>query len=67
MNNETYFIFAPANTGNYMDTLYLTKGNQFTLNASIEDLLIFDTMKSALRYIDTKGLENADFDIITNF
>jgi hypothetical protein len=67
MNNETYFIFAPANTGNDMDTLYLTKGNQFTLNASIEDLMLFDTMKSALRYINTNGLEEADFDIITNF
>jgi len=67
MNNETYFIFAPANTGNYMDTLYLTKGKELQLNASIEDLLLFDTMKSASRYINTNGLENADFDIITNF
>ena len=67
MNNETFFIFAPANTGNDMDTLYLTKGKEFKLNASIEDLLLFDTMKSALRYIDTNGLEEADFDIITNF
>ena len=67
MTNETFFIFAPANTSNDMDTLYLTQGKEFKLNASIEDLLIFDTMKSALRYIDTNGLEDADFDIITNF
>lgn len=67
MNNETFFIFAPANTGNDMDTLYLTKRKEFTLNASIEDLLLFDTMKSAMRYIDTNGLEEADFDIITSF
>lgn len=65
MNNETFFIFAPSNTS--MDTLYLTKRKEFTLNASIEDLLLFDTMKSAMRYIDTNGLEEADFDIITNF
>lgn len=67
MNNETFFIFAPANTGNDMDTLYLTKRKEFKLNASIEDLLLFDTMASAMRYIDTNGLEDADFDIITNF
>jgi hypothetical protein len=67
MNNETFFIFAPANTGNDLDTLYLTKRKEFKLNASIEDLLLFDTMASAMRYIDTNGLEDADFDIITNF
>jgi hypothetical protein len=67
MNNETFFIFAPANTGNDMDTLYLTKGKELQLNASIDDLLLFDTMTSASRYINTNGLENADFDVITNF
>jgi hypothetical protein len=63
MNNETYFIFSPCED----ETLYLTKGNQFTFNASIDDLMLFDTIKSASRYIQSNGLESADFDIITNF
>lgn len=66
MNNEMYFIFAPSNDGG-LDTISLTKDGTFKPNAQVEDLMLFDTIKSATRYIQTNGLDSADFDIITNF
>jgi hypothetical protein len=64
MNNEMYFIFAPADAG--LETVSLTKEGTFKLNPHIDDLKLFDTLKSAYRYINDNGID-ADIDIITNF
>jgi hypothetical protein len=67
MDNEMYFIFAPADADGGIETISLTKEGTFKFNPHIDDLKLFDTIKSATRYINEKGLDGADFDIITNF
>ena len=66
-NSEKYFVFGQAVIAGYKQTVYLTKDGKLIKDADKEDLMLFDSAKSAGEYIDSKEWEMAEYDKLSNF
>jgi len=66
-NSEKYFVFGQAVIAGYKETVYLTKDGKLIKDADKEDLMLFDSAKSAGEYIDSKEWEMAEYDKLSNF
>jgi len=66
-NSEKYFVFGQAIIAGYKETVYLTKDGKLIKDADKEDLMLFDSAKSAGEYIDSKEWEMAEYDKLSNF
>ena len=66
-NSEKYFVFGQAIIAGYKETVYLTKDGKLIIDADKEDLMLFDSAKSAGEYIDSKEWEMAEYDKLSNF
>lgn len=67
MENEKYFVFANSIIEGSNETVYLTINGTLQPNVSKDELMLFDSKQSAIRYIAGSDYDFADFDILTNF
>lgn len=66
-NLEKYFVFGQAVVAGYKETVYLTKDDKLIKDADKEDLMLFDSAKSADEYISSKEWETSEYDKLSNF
>ena len=66
-NSEKYFVFGQAIIAGYKETVYLTKDGKLIIDADKEDLMLFDSAKSAGEYIHYKEWEMDEYDKLSNF
>ena len=66
-NSEKYSVFGQAIIAGYKETVYLTKDGKLIIDADKEDLMLFDSAKSAGEYIHYKEWEMAEYDKLSNF
>lgn len=66
-NSRKYFVFCQTVIAGYKETVYLTKDGKLIKDADKEDLMLFDSAKSAGEYINSKECEMAEYDKLSNF
>lgn len=64
---DQYFVFGTAFIGGYKETVYLNNEGEFIQNVEKENLMLFDSSKSAFEFTESKGLDLAEWDKLSNF
>jgi len=67
MNDKQYFVFATATINGCKETVYLTKLGEIKQFVEKDELMLFNSSKEAFEYTESKGLDLAENDKLSNF